>query len=135
MKETRTLLRQDPQYLRCIVAKVIEISPSEILEDRDTLGVLQDYLVWITVDAMSDEELARRLVKTLAKLQEELHTEAESRHACDLDTPSYAFYEGFLHGLEQAVSFRHGVDLLLDEEMDRGEFTEAWEQTRERLGL
>lgn len=135
MREARTLLRHDPQYLRCIISNVIGLSPSKTPEDRDTLGVLQDYLVWLTVDAMSDEELARRLVKTLAKLQEELHAEAESRHAQDMDPIASAFYEGVLHGLKQVISFKYGVDLLLDEEISQGAFLESWEGTRERLGL
>jgi hypothetical protein len=71
----------------------------------------------------------------MAKLQEELHAEAENNRARDVDPAAPAFYEGFLHGLEQSISFRHGVDLLLDEEIDRREFHEAWGQVKERLGL
>jgi hypothetical protein len=64
-------------------------------EDRDTLGVLQDYLVWLTFDAMTDEELARRIVRTMARLQEELHAEAENSRTRDMDSSAPAFYEGF----------------------------------------
>jgi len=129
------LLRHDLHYLRCIIARVVELYPIRTSKDRDTLGVLQDYLVWLTADAMTDEELARHLVHTMAKLQEELHAEAENSRARDRDPTAPAFYEGFLHGLEQSISFRHGVDLLLDEEIDRREFHEAWGQVKERLGL
>lgn len=135
MKSTGTPLRHDLQYLRCIANETIRLHPGRTSEDRVTLGVLRDYLEWLAVDAMTDEALARRLVNTIAKLQEELHTNAESRHAKEIDPTAPAFYEGFLHGLEQSISFRYGVDLLLDEELSRGEFLESWEQTKEKIGL
>jgi len=135
MKSTGTPLRHDLQYLRCIANETIRLHPGRTPEDRVTLGVLRDYLAWLAVDAMTDEALARRLVTTIAKLQEELHTNAESRHAKEIDPTAPAFYEGFLHGLEQSISFKYGVDLLLDEELNRGEFLETWERTRKRLGL
>ena len=99
------------------------------------LGVLRDYLVWLTFDAVTDKEHARRLVHIMAKLQEELHAEAENSRARDTDPTAPAFYEGFLHGLEQSISFRDSVDLLLDEEIDRREFHKAWGQAKGRLGL
>jgi hypothetical protein len=129
------LLRHDLHYLRCIIARVVELSPLKTSEDRDTLGVLRDYLVWLTFDAITDEKLARRLVHIMVKLQEELHAEAENNHTRDIDPTAPAFYEGFLHGLEQSISFSHGVDLLLDEEIDREEFEMIWRQAKERLGL
>jgi len=84
---------------------------------------------------MTDEGLARRFVHTLAALQEELGTAVEANHARNLDPTAPAFYEGFLHGLEQAISFSHGVDLLLDEELNRGEFLKSWGQTKKKVGL
>ena len=133
--DSEKLLRHDLHYLRCIIARVVELYPIRTSKDRDTLGVLQDYLVWLMADSMTDEELARRLVRIMARLQEELHAEAENSRARDTDPTAPAFYEGFLHGLEQSIGFRHGVDFLLDEEIDRREFHKAWEQTKERLGL
>lgn len=129
--DSEKLLRHDLHYLRCIIARVVELSQLKTSEDRDTLEVLRDYLIWLTVDAMTDEELARHLVHILAKLQEELHAEAENSRARDKDPSAPAFYEGFLHGLEQSISFRHGVDLLLDEEIDRREFHKTWGQVKE----
>jgi hypothetical protein len=84
---------------------------------------------------MTDEKLARQLVPIFAMLQEALHAEAENSRARDRNPTAPAFYEGFLHGLEQSISFRYGVDLLLGEEIDRGEFHKTWGQTKERLGL
>jgi len=128
-------LHHDLINLRCIIAEAVRLHPGRTSEDRVTLGVLRDYIVWLAADALTDEGLARRLVHTMAKLQEDLHTKTESHHTQDTDTTAPSFYEGFLHGLEQAISFRYGVDLLLDEEISRGEFLESWEQIRERLGL
>ncbi len=135
MKSTGAHLRHDLQYLRYIANETIRLHIGRTPEDRVTLGVLRDYLAWLAVDAMTDEGLARRLVTTIAKLQEELHTNAESRHAKEIDPTAPAFYEGFLHGLEQSISFKYGVDLLLDEELSRRDFLETWERTRKRLGL
>ena len=128
-------LHRDLITLRCIIAEAVRLHPGGTPEDRVTLGVLRDYFTWLVVNSMTDEGLAKSLVHTLAKLQEELHAEAESRHTKEIDPTAPAFYAGFLHGLEQTISFRYGVDLLLDEEIDRGDFLESWERTRERLGL
>ena len=135
MKSTGTPLRHDLQYLRCIANETIRLHLGRTSEDRVTLGVLRDYIAWLAADALTDEGLARRLVHTMAKLQEDLHTKTESHHTQDTNTTAPSFHEGFLHGLEQAISFSHGVDLLLDEELSRGEFLESWEQTKEKLGL
>ena len=134
-KSAKMIPRHDLLYLRCIAKESIRLQTGRNPEDRFTLSILRDYLSWLTVEAMTDEGLARRLVHTLAALQEELGAAVEADHARNLDPTAPAFYEGFLHGLEQAISFRYGVDLLLDEEIDRGEFLKSWERTRERLGL
>lgn len=128
-------LPNDLMFLRCIADEAVRLHPGRTPEDRVTLGTFHDYFAWLAIDAITDEGLARRLVNTMAKLQEELHAKVENRHAQDIDPTAPAFYEGFLFGLEQAISFRYGVDLLLDEEIDWEEFFEAWEWTRERLGL
>lgn len=135
MRAMGTPLRHDLMFLRSIVDEASRLHPGRTPEDLVTLGVLRDYLAWLAIDAMDDEQLARRLVYDTAKIQEELLTETEKNRALDIDPTSPAFYEGFLHGLEQAISFRCGVDLLLDEELSQREFLESWERTRKRLGL
>ena len=134
-KSAGMTLRHDLLYLRCIAKKAVRLYPRRTPEDKFMLGVLRDYLVWLTFDAVTDKEHARRLVHIMAKLQEELHAEAENSRARDTDPTAPAFYEGVLHGLEQSISFRDGVDLLLDEEIDRREFHKTWGQAKERLGL
>lgn len=128
-------LHHDLINLRCIIAEAVRLHPGRTSEDRVTLGVLRDYFTWLAVDAMTDEGLARRLVHTMAKLQEELHAKTKTHNALSTDPVASAFHEGFLYGLEQVISFRCGVDLLLEEELSRREFLESWEQIRERLGL
>jgi len=135
MKSTGTLLHHDLQYLRCIVNETIRLHLGRTPEDRVTLGVLRDYIVWLAADALTDEGLAKSLVHILAKLQEELHAKAKTHNALSTDPIASAFHEGFLYGLEQAISFSHGVDLLLEEELSRRDYLESWERTRERLGL
>jgi len=134
-KSAKMIPRHDLLYLRCVANESIRLQTGRNPEDRFTLSTLRDYLSWLTVDAMTDEGLARRFVHTLAALQEELGTAVEANHARNLDPTAPAFYEGFLHGLEQAISFSHGVDLLLDEELNRGEFLKSWGQTKKKVGL
>jgi hypothetical protein len=52
-------------------------------------------------------------------------------HGTDPSAP--AFHEGFLHALEQTLSFKYGTDLLLDEEISREDFPESREQVVRRL--
>jgi hypothetical protein len=134
-ESAETSLCHDLIFLRYVASEAVRLHPGRTPEDRVTLGVLRDYFTWLTFDAVTDEELARHLVCIMAKLQEELHAEAENSRARDIDPTAPAFYEGFLHGLEQSISFSHGVDLLLDEEIDREEFHKTWGQAKERLGL
>ena len=82
---------------------------------------------------MRDEQLARKLVSTYARLQEELNAETRKRLAHDTDPSAPAFHEGYLHALEQTLSFKHGADLLLDEKISREEPPESWEQAMRRL--
>jgi hypothetical protein len=133
-ESAETSLCHDLIFLRYVTSEAVRLHPGRTPEDRVTLGV-RDYFTWLTFDAVTDEELAWQLVHILAWLQEELYAEAENSRARDRDPSAPAFYEGFLHGLEQSISFSHGVDLLLDEEIDRREFHKTWEQAKERLGL
>ena len=120
-------------YLRLIVTEAVSLQTAANTDERIILGTLQDYLTWLTIDAMRDKQLARKLVSTYARLQEELNAETRRRLIQDTDPSAPAFHEGYLHALEQTLSFKHGVDLLLDEKISRGEFHESWEQVMRRL--
>ncbi|MCJ7575010.1 hypothetical protein MUO93_12250 [Candidatus Bathyarchaeota archaeon] len=133
MNRVNTPLRHDLLYLRLIVAEAVSLQTAANTDERTTLGTLQDYLTWLTTDAIQDKQLARKLVSTYARLQEELNAETRKRLAHDTDLSAPAFHEGFLHALEQTLSFKHGADLLLDEKISRGEFHESWEQAMRRL--
>jgi len=134
MNNRKTSLRHDLMYLRLIVAEAVSLQTAANPDNRITLCALRDYLTWLTTDAIQDKQLARKLVSTYARLQEELNAETR-RLAHETDPSAPAFHEGFLHALEQTLSLTHGADLLLDEEISRAEFLESWEMTRERLGL
>jgi len=133
MNNHKTSLRHDLLYLRCIITHAIRHHQAQTPEDSLTQATLQDYLTWLTTDAMQDKQLARKLVSTYARLQEELNAEAKKRLANDTDPSAPAFHEGFLHALEQTLSFKHGADLLLDEKISREDFLESWEQVMRRL--
>jgi len=133
MNDHKTSLRHDLLYLRLIVTKAVSLQTAANTDERIILCALRDYLTWLTTDAMRDERLARKLVPVFARLQEELNAEAKKRLAQDTDPSAPAFHEGFLHALEQTLSFKHGADLLLDEKISREEFHESWEQVMRRL--
>lgn len=132
---TETSLRHDLLYLRCILTHATERHRAQTPEDRLTKATLQDYLTWLTVDALKDVSHARSIAPTLARLQEELHAQARHNQTRNRDSTSQAYHEGYLHALEQILSFTHGEDLLLGEEISRHAFLESWDKTRERLGL
>jgi len=132
---TKANLRHDLMYLRLIVTEAVSLQTTTNTDERTTLGALRDYLTWLTTDAIQDKQLARKLVSTYARLQEELNAETKKRLANDTDPSAPAFHEGFLHALEQTLSFKHGADLLLDEEISRDDFLESWEQVMRRLTL
>lgn len=134
MESMRTF-RFDLFYLRSIVAEATNLYLKITPEERVTLEVLHDFLSWLTIEAMMNKAQAKRLVSTMARLQEELHTKTEIMKLLKADTTPTAYYEGFLHGLEQAISFSHGVDLLLNEEINQEDFLKTWEQTEKKLSL
>jgi len=135
MNNHKTSLRHDLLYLRCILTHATERHRAQTPEDRLTEATLQDYLTWLTVDALKDEAHARSIAPTLARLQEELHAQAQHDRTRNRDPTPQAYHEGYLHALEQILSFTHGEDLTLGEEISRREFHESWDKTREKLGL
>lgn len=135
MNDPKTTLRHDLLYLRCILAHAIKHHQAQTPNQRLTQATLRDYLTWLTTDALQDEELARHLAPTLARLQEELHTQAQNNHNRNADPTPHAYYEGYLHALENTLNHHHGEDLLLHEQITRPQFHQTWEQTRKTLGL
>jgi hypothetical protein len=135
MNHVKTTLRHDLLYLRLIVTEAVNIQTAANTDERTTLGTLRDYPTWLTIDAIQDKQLARKLVPTYARLQEELNAETRRRLAHDTDPSAPAFHEGFLHALEQTLSLSHATDLLLDEEISRIDFHESWEHTRRKTGI
>lgn len=130
-----TSLRDDLLYLRCILAHAASSHRSRTREDRLTETTLHDYLAWLTIDALQDEAHARGVAINLARLQEELDAQARHSRAQNRDPAPQAYYEGYLHALEQVLSHAHGEDLVLGDEISRRTFNESWEEARERLGL
>lgn len=135
MNHVNTTLRHDLLYLRLIVTEAVSLQTAANTGERTILSALRDYPTWLTIDAIQDKQLARKLVPTYARLQEELNAETRKRLAQDTDPSVPAFHEGFLHALEQILNLSHATDLLLDEEISRMDFLESWEHTRRRMGI
>jgi len=130
-----TTLRHDLLYLRCIITHAINHHRAQTPSDCLTQATLQDYLTLLTTDALQDEKLAQRLAPTLARLQEELHKETETLRIQNKDPTPQAYYQGYLHSLENTLNHKHNTDLLLHEQIIRRQFHQTWEQTRKKLGL
>ena len=128
-------LRHDLLYLRLIVTEAVTLQTAANTDERTTLGALRDYPTWLTIDAIHDKQLARKLAPTYARLQEELNAETKRRLAQGTDPSAPAFHEGFLLALEQTLNLSHATDLLLDEEISRIDFLESWERTRRKTGI
>ena len=134
INSNETTLRHDLLYLRCILTNAIK-HRAQTPSDRLTQATLQDYLTLLTIDALQDEGLARHLVPTLARLQEELHKETETLRTQNKDLTPHAYYQGYLHALENTLNHGHETDLLLHEQITRQQFHQTWERTRKTLGL
>lgn len=122
-------------YLRLIVTEAVTLQTAANTGERTTLSTLRDYPTWLTIDAIQDKQLARKLAPTYARLQQELNAETRKRLAQDTDPSAPAFHEGLLHALEQTLNLSHATDFLLNEEINRIDFIESWEHTRRKTGI
>lgn len=128
-------LRHDLNYLRTIIAEAGILHRGPTREDRALLSVLRDYLTWLVVDALDDEELAREVAPTLSLLRDEMDEVARELRRSRRVTYIPMFYKGLLSVMVEILSFRYGEDLLHGDPISRDEFTEAWELTRNALNL
>jgi len=135
VNNSQTALRHDLPYLRCILTHATKHHTAQTPKDRLTQATLQDYLTWLTTDALKNKQQARHTAPTLARLQEELHTQTKHSQTQNTDPTPHAYYEGYLHALENTLNHHHREDLLLHEEITRQQFQETWEKTRKTLGL
>ena len=79
---------------------------------------LRDYFIYLTLDALEDSELARKLVRSFKELK------ARSRT-----------HRKFFFILERLLSVRHEIAGLPGEKISREAFERSWERTRRELGL
>ncbi len=79
---------------------------------------LRDYFIYLTLDALEDPELARKLVWSFKELK------ARSRT-----------HRKFFFILERLLSVRHEIAGLPGEKISREAFERSWERTRRELGL
>jgi len=128
-------LRHDLNYLRTIVTEAGALQGGPAPRDRALLSVLSDYLTWLAVDALEDEELARELAPTLARLRDEMDDVARELRRGRKSTEMPAYYKGVLSAMEEILSFRYGENLVDGGPISRDEFAEAWELTRKALNL
>ena len=96
---------------------------------------LREYLMWLTIDALEDEGLAKELIHSFATLEDELNAIVADRRNRRLDPSASAFYEAFIQALRLVLSYYHRVTLDLVEFYNRKEFLKSWEWTQKILGF
>jgi hypothetical protein len=116
-------VRHDPTYLERLSREIdrLALEGPRILRypDRCTqLSDLRDYFLYLTLDALDDEDLARELVATFQMLEGRSRTHAK-----------------FFFALGQLLSVRNEIRGVPGERISRRAFEHSWERTRLELGL
>ena len=130
-----TRLRHEGEYLERVVRKAVVLNFKRDQLDRDLLSVLHDYLAWLALDAVEDEELAARLVPTLDTVRRAIEEVREKWETIPKWRRVRAFYAGYLSALGTLLDAAHGRDFIAGEPLPREEFEECWELTRRALDL
>ena len=98
------------------------------------LANLREYLMWLTIDALEDERLAKELLYSFATLEDELNVIKVNRRNRRLDPSAPAFYEDFIQALRLALSYHHRVSLDLEACYNREEFPQGVDMVSEDPG-
>jgi hypothetical protein len=130
-----TSLRHDLPYLNLIVNEAIRLHPRRPPEENIMLENLREYLMWLTIDALENEGLAKELIHSFATLEDELNAVVADRRNRRLDPSAPAFYEAFIQALRLVLSYYHRVTLDLEKFYNRKEFLKSWEWTQKILGF
>jgi hypothetical protein len=128
-----SVMRQDLQYLRLIVNEAVRLHPRRPPEEHVMLANLREYLMWLTIDALEDEVMAKELIHSFATLEDELNVIKVDRRNRRLDPSAPAFYEAFIQALRLVLSYYHRVSLDLEEFYNREKFLKAWTWTQKIL--
>ena len=99
-----SVIRRDLPYLRLIVKEAVRLHPRRPPEEHVMLTNLREYLMWLTIDALEDENLAKELLFSFATLEEELNVIKVDRQNHRLDPSALAFNEAFIQALRLALS-------------------------------
>lgn len=92
--------------------------------------------MYLALDAVSDEDLARTLVDHFSQLQSWLEKHLQNTPVWrDGERETIRFYIGFLFALEQLLSLRHAIAKLPAEKVSREDFKRSWRRTASKLGL
>ena len=131
----RSAIRQDLPYLRLIFKEAVRLHPRRPPEEHVMLANLREYLMWLTIDALEDEVMAKELIHSFTTLEDELNVIKVDRRNRRLDPSAPAFYEAFIQALRLSLSYYHRVSLDLEEFYNREKFLKAWTWTQKILGF
>lgn len=109
----RTRMRHDLAYLARLSDEIDRLVERGLLfpELARRPADLRDYFIYLTLDALEDPELARKLVWSFKELRSRTHRK-------------------FFFILERLLSVRHEIAGLPGEKISREAFERSWERTR-----
>jgi len=130
-----TDLRYDTAYLEQMLRKAMMLHRPQNLEQATVLADIRDYLMYLTLDALDDEALAKTLIAAFTRLQGWLENVTLDTWSRKLDPTASIFYSAFLFALEQLLSLKRGIPMLPGEKISREDFKRSWKKTAEKLSL
>jgi len=104
------------------------------------LGMLEDlndYFIYLTLNALDDAALAEVLVNHFAELRVWLAAKVFTGPSwlSKGESGLLVYYDAWLSTLERLLCLRHEVEFILRYNLSREEFEKRWTETSKKLGL
>jgi len=130
-----TDLRYDLEFLRKLLTIAMGIHGVGDPPEYKWWTDIQDYLVYLTVDAYSDKELANKVVQVFDQLQHQLIRGEIKNIEGEFCRDVSKHYDAFLCALEQVLCLRYEIEPIPIRPRSRREFVVSWSETMKNLRL
>lgn len=128
MKSKTNEIPELEQFKNLIMEACKRHNSRSIKEAIDLVNI-RDYFLWLTVDALEDEKIAKELVDKL----EALETWLSSIQFDFVDDEVRYFYIGIIFCLNQLLSLKYEIKQHEAEVIDREGFEKSWKETKKGL--
>jgi hypothetical protein len=130
-----TELRHDIDYLKRLLTEAIRLHRPNSIEEATLLADIRDYIMYLALDAVGDQNLAETLLVRFTQMGRALEEKLKETPVWqDDERQAIRFYVGFLFALEQLLSLKHEIGLP-GEKISREDFKRSWRRTASKLGL